>query len=1057
MAKDTAPVNKVRIMTRRTHPLLAQLIPLAAALLQRALWPIVRPLSWFLFYPAIFLSSWIGGLAGGIVATLSSALLVLYFFAPPEFSFSTLSVRYHLSSGALIFMGVLLSLLHDRLRKASRQTELALMAAEAARDELEARVRERTAELRKTNEQLIDSEEHMRMLISEVKDYAIFMLDPYGRIASWNEGAKRIKGYDSEEILGKHFSIFYSAEEQASGKPDRELQEAVAKGHYTEEGLRYRKDGSTFWASLVITPLYDKSGKLRGFSKVTRDTTHRKKMEQELRTLAAVAQNSKDFIGICTPELKTVFMNEAGLRMVGLDSLEEVRDKKVTDYFWPEDHKLIEEQAVPALKREGSWRGEARYRNFKTGEPIPTVWDTFTIHDEQGNTTGYATISPNLERIKQLQTALSDADKLLRESQARHAGIIASAMDAIITVNNEQKILVFNPAAEKMFQCPAAQALGQPIAKFIPERFRKDHSLHVRKFGEDGSTSRRMGALNSLWALRGSGEEFPIEASISQMETNGKKLYTVIVRDITERVKAEEALRRSNATRTIALDSAQLGEWQIDLQTGVAQRSLSHARIFGNADKSGEWNLDIFFEHVHPEDLEKVKKLYGEFAELGKPLDFECRIVRTDKTVRWIWVSGTHYKDHAGKTTHLMGTVADITERKRLEESRVRSQKLEGLGTLAGGISHDFNNILLAISGNTKMAAGDLPPDHPTQESLKEIARAASRAADLVRRILAFSRPQELKQELVQIPSLVEEALKLLRATLPASIEVRTDFADNLPAVSVDATQIHQVIVNLAVNASHAIGSKKGLLEFKVRPALVEDPETSASMDLPPGNYVRLSVSDNGCGMDRRTLDQIFDPFFTTKAPGEGTGLGLSVVHGILTNHGGTIRVYSEPGRGTAFHLYFPASEGTAEVVPAAVVNGVHKGGNQHILYVDDDEGLVFLGTRMLKRLGYRVTGYVDASLALAEFRSRPQEFDFVVSDLSMPRMSGLELAEQILAIRPDIPVVISTGYIRPEDQEKAQAVGVYKLIQKPHTMEHLQQTLAQVFERTSETVNQTS
>jgi CheY-like chemotaxis protein len=216
-----------------------------------------------------------------------------------------------------------------------------------------------------------------------------------------------------------------------------------------------------------------------------------------------------------------------------------------------------------------------------------------------------------------------------------------------------------------------------------------------------------------------------------------------------------------------------------------------------------------------------------------------------------------------------------------------------------------------------------------------------------------------------------------------------------------------------------------------------------------------LSVSDNGCGMNRRTLDRIFDPFFTTKAPGEGAGLGLSVVQGIMTNHGGTIRVYSEPGKGTAFHLYFPATEAAAVDAPAAV-NGVHRGENEHILYVDDDEGLVFLATRMLKRLGYRVTGYTDASVALAEFRSRPREFDFVVSDLSMSRMSGLEFAQEILAARADIPVVIFTGYVRPEDREKAKAIGVYKLIQKPHTMEQLQQAFAQVFARTAETVKQT-
>jgi PAS domain S-box-containing protein len=404
----------------------------------------------------------VGGLAGGLLATILSTAFALYGLAPLQFSFTVHAPKDYISAAVFLCMGVLFSLFHDRLRKASSRTGVALASANAARDELEARVHDRTAELTHANDRLIDSEEHMHMLTSEVKDYAIFMLDPEGRIASWNEGAKRIKGYESEEILGKHFSCFYSEQERLSGKPDKELQEALEKGHYTEEGLRVRKDGSTFWASLVITPLRDKSGNLRGFSKVTRDTTHRKTIEQELRTLAAVAQNSKDFIGICTPDMKGVFVNDAGLRMVGLDSLEDARKISVMDYFWPEDREMIQTQAVPKLLREGSWCGEVRFRHFKTGERIHTVWDAFSIRDETGQTTGYATISPNLERMKQLQSALSEADKLLRESQARHAGIVASAMDAIITVNNEQKIVVFNAAAEKMFLCSAAEALVSP-------------------------------------------------------------------------------------------------------------------------------------------------------------------------------------------------------------------------------------------------------------------------------------------------------------------------------------------------------------------------------------------------------------------------------------------------------------------------------------------------------------------------------------------------------------------------------------------------------------------
>ncbi len=1047
MADNGATAKQIRKPMRRPSPLVAQLFPLAAAILQWALWPIVRPLYWLLFYPAVFFSSWIGGLSGGTIATLLSVFVVLYVFVPPGFSFHVKDPEALLSAGVFVCVGLLFSWVHYRLRKTGRLKEKALADADGVREHLEEQVRERTKELSRANDLLLDSEEVMRLLISEVKDYAIFMLDVDGNIISWNEGAERIKGYKSEEILGKHFSIFYSEAERSAGKPQRELKEALEKGHYMEEGLRVRKGGGTFWASLVITPMRDKSGKLRGFSKVTKEVTQRKKIEQELRTLAAVAQNSKDFIGVCTADMKGVFVNDAGLRMVGLESPEDVPKTGFIDYFWPEDRRMIQEIAVPALLRDGSWRGEARFRNFKTGEPIHTVWDAFAIRDEAGKTVAYATISPNLERMKQLQQALTEADKLLHETQDRHTGIVASAMDAILTVNNEQKIVVFNPAAEKMFVCPAAQALGQPIEMFIPHRFRDAHQSHIQKFGEHGVTSRTMGVLNLLWALRANGEEFPIEASISQMRSNGDKLFTVIVRDISERIKAEEAVRRSDAARRVALESAQLAEWQIDLQTGAAHRSPSHDRIFGYAEQVPEWSFEIFMKHVHPEDRESVRASFKQCLEQQSKWDFECRIIRADGETRWIWACGSHYKDQSGKSTHMMGTVADVTDRKRSEEMRIRSQKLEGLGTLAGGISHDFNNILLAISGNARLASTDLPADHPLQESLAEISKAAARAADLVQRILAFSRPQELKQHAAQLTQIVDEALKLLRATIPANIEFQTEYEAKLPPVMVDATQIHQVIVNLAVNGAHAMGSRSGLLRFALRSVHVQNAIGHDLPDMRDGQYVQFTVQDNGCGMDRNTLDRIFDPFFTTKGPGKGTGLGLSVVHGIMTSHGGAIRVYSEKGRGTAFHLYFPVAASAVEAEPT-INPAKTRQRSEHILYLDDEEGLVILATRLLKRLGYKVTGFTNPNLALDEFRSRPGEFDAVVTDLSMPQLSGFDFAIQILRIRPEIPVIVSSGYVKEEDQEIAAGIGIYEMIQKPYTLEQLEQAFDRYFER---------
>ncbi len=1050
MAEHTAETETAGKQTNWVRFLAAQLPPLVALAAQWILWPILQPLLWFCFYPAVFFSSWIGGLAGGITASILSMAIVLIVFAPPEWSFGVQDPKAYLSATVFFGMGVLFSLFHERLRKANRRAAESLASAEAARNGLEQRVRERTAELVQSNELLQISQERVNLLIYGVKDYAIFLLDTEGRVASWNDGAARIKGYQSEEILGKHFSCFYSEEEKQAGKPERVLSEAISTGRYEEEAPRLRRDGSAFWAHVVVSPLHDEAGKVRGFSKIVRDITQHKVAEQELRILAAVAQNSRDFIGVCTPDLQAIYVNEAGLRMVGLNSIEEAKQTSVLDYFWHEDREMIEREALPALVRDGSWRGEVRFRHFKTGEPIHTVWDAFAIRDDAGKIAGWATISPNLERWRKLQMALSDADKLLRESQARQAGIIASAMDAIISIDSEQRIVVFNAAAEQMFLCSAADALGHSISRFIPERYRATHATHVRQFGEMGMTTRHMGRRSFLWAQRTDGQEFQIESSISQMEAGGKKLFTVIVRDVTERLKITEALRQSDAMRRFAMESAQLGESVAELATGKVQRSAMMSRLYGYHTEPKEWSYEIAMQHIHPEDRERVDSSFKKAIQEEERWNCEYRVVWPDSSVHWVRACAALFRDQTGKTTHLIATMGDVSEQKRAEQTRLRSQKLEGLGTLAGGIAHDFNNMLMAIAGNVKMATTDLSNENPVQEYLTEISKAAARATDLVRRILAFSRPQELKREVIALQPVVEEALKLVRATLPAWIEFRTEFVPSLPAILADATQIHQVIVNLATNAAHAIGQKSGLIQFRLDECSMAEAELRPRYEGPPGRFVRLAVSDSGCGIERVVLDRIFDPFFTTKAPGEGTGLGLSVVHGIITNHGGTVHVYSDPGRGTAFHLYFPAV-GSAPAVTAPKQSELPRDRHQHILYVDDEEGLVLLATRMLKRLGYKVSGFTDAGSALREFRNAPENFDVVITDLSMPSMSGFEVASKLLAVRPKLPVILTSGYLRPEDQERAQRLGIEHFLQKPHSVEEVAQVLDQIFQRVAE------
>ena len=400
----------------------------------------------------------------------------------------------------------------------------------------------------------------------------------------------------------------------------------------------------------------------------------------------------------------------------------------------------------------------------------------------------------------------------------------------------------------------------------------------------------------------------------------------------------------------------------------------------------------------------------------------------------------------------LRRTIRYAMERHRMEQMAIRAEKLQALGTLAGGIAHDFNNILLAVSGNAKLALEHLGQDNPAYTHVLEIAKAGSRAAALTRKILSFSRQRETNLRPMQLAPVVEEALSLLHPTWPAGFKVHKNFPSNLPLISADASQVHQIIINLTTNAVDALGDQFGHLEICASPIHVNGNAATLSAKLPPGNYVKLSVKDSGPGMDKQTLARAFEPFFTTKTQGRGTGMGLAIVHGIMKSHLGEVTAYSEPGKGTVFNLYFPVSDcATAEVVSEPAF--VPEGGGQHILYVDDEEPLVLLITRTLKRLGYRVSGYTNPLEALHALRQDPRTFQAVVTDLSMPQMSGTDFAREVLELCPAMPIVLTTGYIRPQDQELARSTGVKELVLKPDTVEDLGIVLHRLLSGTPPTV----
>jgi CheY-like chemotaxis protein len=370
---------------------------------------------------------------------------------------------------------------------------------------------------------------------------------------------------------------------------------------------------------------------------------------------------------------------------------------------------------------------------------------------------------------------------------------------------------------------------------------------------------------------------------------------------------------------------------------------------------------------------------------------------------------------------------------------------MEAIGTLAGGIAHDFNNIIVTILGNAELASEDASDNLPALQSIEEIRKAGTRARDLVQQILSFSRRQPTEKKRIALAPVIEESARLLRATLPARLSLDVRCAPDVPPVLADATQVLQIVMNLATNAMHAMRGY-GRIEIRLDTVVLDaafadaHPQLRALHDQHPGRTVRLAVGDTGSGMDAATLERVFEPFFTTKAVDEGTGLGLSVVHGIVQTHEGAITVDSAPGNGTTFTLYLPVATATANAAPtdgaAFIEPAVSHYRGKHILYLDDDDAMVSMVTRLLERRGFRVSGYSTSSEALAALRDDPAAFDLVVSDYNMPGISGLDVARVVRSIRVDLPVAVASGFVDEELETQAVAAGVCEVIYKARAVD---------------------
>jgi len=510
--------------------------------------------------------------------------------------------------------------------------------------------------------------------------------------------------------------------------------------------------------------------------------------------------------------------------------------------------------------------------------------------------------------------------------------------------------------------------------------------------------------------------------------------------DITERRLAREWIVRERDLSDQIVNSLP-GVFYLISQSGQFLRwNDNFERVTGHS--AAEIRSLRSVDFVHPKDRERVTARLQRYAEESGPTEAEVDLVTKDgRTIPYYFLSRRILFDGG---PCLLGVGLDISERKRAEAARAhleaqlrQAQKMDALGTLAGGIAHDFNNLLSVIIGNAQMARDELQEPQATRNSIAEILRAGQRARDLVKRILAFGRPHEQQLRPLELGPVLEEAVRLLRSTLPASVELVFRNAPRLPHIRGDASQIQQVILNLATNAWHAMEGRSGRVEIRSESRRIDQTGAGLNMDVAPGEYVCLTVSDTGKGMDAATRAKIFEPFFTTKAPGEGTGLGLAVVHGIVRHHAGSIVVESERGEGSTFRLYFPVSdEPLREAVPKPEVGRDANSTGEQILYLDDEESLVYLAERFLGKLGYRVKGFTRAVDALAAFKAAPKTFDLVITDSNMPGMSGVDVVREMKRVHPAARIVLTSGYLRNEEIEQARALGVHGLVLKPNTLE---------------------
>jgi PAS domain S-box-containing protein len=933
-----------------------------------------------------------------------------------------------------------------------------------------------------SEQRLAESEKAYRSVVMNMLD-VFYRVDADGILRMMSPSAAKVFGYASvDEMVGRSADTLWAHPEN---RPKLvAVLEQVGEVLDWEFEARCR-DGSTRAMAVSLQAIREESGRFAGYEGIARDVSERRqaelRMRQSERRFRAVLENMS-LIGVMLARDGSILLcNDFLLELTGWTRAE-VLGQNWFDLLLPEDTR----ESVTTIFRQTVATGvfPVHHRNdivTRAGRRRTISWNNTVFRDEEGCVETVTSIGEDITEQMRAEAELRLDDMrmeaLLRLNQMTDAGLqeissfaleqavqlTQSRIGYLAFANEDESVLTMHAWSEAaMADCRMTE---KPLVYPVSETGLWGEAVRLRRPiitntyagphpGKKGTPEGHVQITRHLGVPVIDGGRIVIVAGVGNKptdydESDVRQLNLLMsgMWRILQRRRAEEALRDSEGRFRTAFENASVGMSLVSLDGVYLEVNAALARMMGYAaaDLVGRPVANF----TQPDDLgrrsEFIEALIQGRIASGEQ---ERRFIHRDGSVVSTRIWASVQRDPAGRPLYFISLVQDITagkkadeDNKRLQGQLLQAQKMEAIGSLAGGIAHDFNNILAAIIGFTELS---MLSDGAPVEYLQEAMKAAHRAKDLVKQILSFSRQTDEERMPVHVGVVVNEVVKFLRASLPSTLEIRRRIEGPTAAVLSNSVELHQILINLCTNAAHAIGERAGVLEIEARTVDVRAGRRNGLPDLSPGAYVRLSVRDDGSGIPADIRERIFDPYFTTKTKGVGTGLGLAVVHGIVQKAGGAIQVESRVGQGSAFHVYLPKVESYA-AAPDPVAAAC--GGSERILFVDDEPMLVDIGEKILARLGYQVVSRTSPIEALELFRVKPDHFDLVITDQTMPGMTGDVLAAEIMKIRPRIPVVLCTGYSQLMSEDTARRKGIRAFVLKPLLIHQIDAAIRQALQ----------